>query len=200
MRGDGGISKIFIVDVLAALLLVLLAVAMLESPRARTAPAIETFGAYAVVINWPASRDDDVDLYVRDPAGEVVFFSRETAGIMHLERDDLGLTHDSASGVTVRFNGERVVLRGVVSGEYTVNVHAYLKRSAGPTPVDVRVVRLLGADEVLLRRQVELLENKQELTVMRFTLDHAGELIGTSDLRADLVATTYANLSEASAP
>src|SRR6266498_1835167 len=53
-------------------------------------PTIDTLGYYAVTTMWPDGSNDDVDLYVRDPVGDIVWFNSQDEGLMHLEADDRG--------------------------------------------------------------------------------------------------------------
>src|SRR3954471_524333 len=72
------------IDFLSCLLVVFVAVALTSSR-----PEVKTYGSYAVVMSWPHGAGDDVDLYVRDPRGNICFFARPQVGEMQLEDDDL---------------------------------------------------------------------------------------------------------------
>jgi hypothetical protein len=174
------------IDFLSCLLLV---VYVLVAPSPRP-PTIDTFGQYAVEIRWPPNRRDDVDLYVEDPAGNLVSYSNPDVGLMHLEHDDVGLASDrqvTPRGVAVvRANLERVVLRGVVPGEVTVNVSVYNKASAAPLPVTVTLYRLRGTDRKLLERRLTMTYAWEEATAFRFSLDGRGELAGHNTLSKSL--------------
>jgi hypothetical protein len=187
MSNDSPLAWVAI-DFLCCLLLV---VYTLIATPAKT-PSIDTFGQYAVEVAWPAAQNDDVDTYVQDPAGNLAWFADSDVGLMHLEHDDLGRSSDVlANGrdvAVVNDNEERVVLRGVIPGEVTVNVHAYQKVADGPVPVRVAVYRLRGADRALLRRTVRLAYQGQERTVFRFTLDWAGRLVDHNELEKPLVS------------
>lgn len=188
MNSDSTLAWVAI-DFLSCLLLV---VYTLIAPTP-TAATIDTFGQYAVEITWPAARRDDVDMYVQDPAGNIASYWKADIGLMHLEHDDLGESSDrqrhGAEVATVQDNRERVVLRGVLPGEVTVNVHAFQKAGTTPCPVTVKLYRLRGADRSLLERRVTLTHTNQELTAFRFTLDASGELRGHNQLTKMLVPT-----------
>ena len=54
-------------------------------------PTDVSLSAYIMIIaTWPGEYNDDVDLYVRDPSGEIVFFRNKNNTLMHLDRDDIG--------------------------------------------------------------------------------------------------------------
>jgi hypothetical protein len=92
---------------------------LLINPVARTG-AIDQKAEFLITLTWPDGRQEDVDLYVADPTGNLVWFRRREAGLMHLDRDDLGRGND-----TLRVNGrlfvnpanqEIVSIRGVSIG------------------------------------------------------------------------------------
>lgn len=133
---------------------------------------------YLITMTWPDNHPDDVDFYVEDPGGNVIWYRNLEAGLMSLERDDRGLFKD-----TMVFNGERianplnqenVTLRGIVPGEYVVNVYHYVATGVDPVPVTVKVERLNPMVEVVYYGTLELDHRGQEETVVRFTLDGEG--------------------------
>jgi len=123
--------------------LVIVAVIMMneKDPKKKVT---EAKAEYMIVVEWPHERDDDVDTYVEDPNGKLVFFRRREDGLMHLDRDDVGWRNDriqlpDGTFAEVKLNREVVSLRGIIPGEYVVNVHMYSMRSTDPTPVTIRL-------------------------------------------------------------
>lgn len=182
MNGRRALPLIVVVDFLAAVVLVQQAILARTTIAEAKTPAIPTAGVYAVSIEWAPGSDDDVDLYVQDPAGEICYFGNKTAGPLHLELDDLGVSGTlRASGA----RGERVVLRAAVPGEYVVSTHLY--SGASPARVLVRLWSLTGSDRVLVERRVLLPSQGEERTPFRFRLSRTGTLAGTSRLPKRLV-------------
>jgi hypothetical protein len=190
MSSDSPLAWVAI-DFLSCLLLV---VYTLIAPPPKPA-TIDTLGQYAVEVTWPLGRSDDVDTYVEDPAGNVAWYEHSDVGLMHLEHDDRGVSSDrqrqGAKVVRVRDNRERVVLRGVLPGEVTVNLHAYQKTDTAPCPVSVKLHRLRGDDRMLLERSVNLTHPGQEVTVFRFTLDASGSVLEHNRLTKSLVGALW---------
>lgn len=156
-------------------------------PDEQKEKTVETKGEFVIVVNWPDESDDDVDTYVMDPAGNIAYFSSREVGLMHLERDDLGARNDvvmSPDGqrILVRENEERVIIRGIVPGEYIVNVHMYAKRDSDPTPVRIALIKLEGADREIETREVTLEFNGDEKTVFRFTVNPDNSVTDVNDL------------------
>jgi hypothetical protein len=171
------------IDFLCCLLLV---VYVLVAPPVQ-AQSIETFGRYVIVLAWPDRAHSDVDLWVRDPGHRVVYYAQTRNGLMHLEEDDLGIVSDTISGITVHRNLERVVVKGIVPGEYIVNVHLYNRLDRHPLRAEVTLYRLQGADRKMASRMVTLTRQGQEETAFRFSLSPDGRLTGMSRLPAALV-------------
>ena len=95
---------------------------------------IETKAEFIVTMGWPDNHPDDIDLYVEDPLGNIVWYHEREAGFMVLDRDDRGGANTAITVNGRRFTSpirqETVSIRGIVAGEYTVNVNHYLA-SAG---------------------------------------------------------------------
>jgi len=189
-------GKTLFVDFLMSNLAMLLGLMMLsdvshqaERKRAQEA-ALKTDGVYAVVMEWPNASPDDVDLYVRDPTGRIVYFSARDIGLMHLEHDDQGTTSDRINTpggeVKIERNEERVILRGTIAGEYIVNVHMYNKRSPDPTPVTVSLYKLKGEDTEAVRKERQLKTSGQEATAFRFTVREDGTVSDINELERPL--------------
>jgi hypothetical protein len=188
VRRQRGISQIFVVDFLSALVLLLFALVKLADfdPKHRP-PRIDTYGVYAVTVAWAPDSNDDVDTYVEDPQGEIAYYKNPDAGLMHLEHDDLGRANDSTDGVVVNHNGERVVLRGAIPGEYVVNVHMYARKDPGPARIEVGLYRLRGQDTLMAHRSVTLSRTDEEQTAFRFTLNAVGDVTNKNELPKKLV-------------
>lgn len=152
-------------------------------------------GLYRISIVWDNASDDDVDLYVRDPAGNIAYFQNKANGLMHLERDDRGLYNDmttlpTGEQATVKDNQEHVIIRGTITGEYVVNVHMYRKASANETPVAV-TLRRSRDNAVLTEQHVVLTRIGDEKTAFRFTINESGEVSGTNTLEIRLIGTQH---------
>ena len=112
-------------------------IAVIQMKQTDSVTEVEFDGYVLIVASWPPDYTDDVDLYVEDPTGEVIFFNNKSNKIMHLDRDDQGMIGDETLD-----NREIATIRSPVLGEYIVNVHLYSKREEFPTPVNVKVYSL----------------------------------------------------------
>ena len=136
-------------------------------------------GNVVVELRWPDPIDADVDLWVQGPGDVPVGYSNKGGRLFNLLRDDLGHRGD-VSGL----NYEVAYSRGIVPGEYVVNVHLYRDNSnALPIPVTLVVsVKPSVAESArqILARTIELGREGEERTVFRFRLDERGGLVAGS--------------------
>ena len=162
---------------------------LLINPIAKRAD-IEVKAEFLITVTWPDNLEDDVDTYVEDPAGNLVWFRSREPGLMHLDRDDLGKRNDevvTAAG-TILFpeNREIVTLRGIVPGEYVVNIHMYFKVGQEPVPVTIQIDKI-NPYSVVLRETIELKNKGDEVTVARFSVKSNGDVINVNKLPKKLV-------------
>ncbi len=133
-------------------------------------------GNVVIEINWPNEIDADVDLWVEAPGDRPVGYSNKGGRVFNLLRDDLGQFRDLTD-----VNYEVAYSRGIVEGEYTINLHLYRNKSAIlPVPVTMvaSVKRSNGANlKRLTSAKVELGYTGEEITVIRFALNKAGEIV-----------------------
>ena len=151
------------------------------NPKAQAAVTkdSEPPGNVMVEANWPPDQDADVDLWVQAPGDVPVGYSNKGGAVFNLLRDDLGQQLD-LSGL----NYESSYARGIVPGEYTVNVHLY-RNLAGLALVPVTVVvstkaRSADPSRQVLMTKLELDHEGQERTVFRFKLDENGQVVAGS--------------------
>jgi hypothetical protein len=148
----------------------------LNPPGAKTADDTTPPGNVIVEVRWPDAIDADVDLWVQAPGDVPVGYSNKGGAVFNLLRDDLG-KHADITGL----NYETSYSRGIVPGEYTVNLHLYRNQSKTyPIPATV-VASVKGSSgegtRQLLASKVELASEGEELTVYRFELSDAGQLV-----------------------
>jgi hypothetical protein len=148
------------------------------NPKAAAASAKDTAppGTVMVEANWPPDMDSDVDLWVQAPGDVPVGYSNKGGAVFNLLRDDLGHQLD-LSGL----NYESSYSRGIVPGEYTVNLHLYRNRATNPAvPVTVIISTKPTGDQParqILMSKVELAREGQERTVFRFKLTETGAIV-----------------------
>jgi hypothetical protein len=159
--------------------MVILMLPHLNPPGAKTADDITPPGNVIVEVRWPDEIDADVDLWVQAPGDMPVGYSNKGGAAFNLLRDDLGNRVDVTG-----LNYETSYSRGVLPGEYTVNLHLYRNPSKTyPVPVTVVTSVKRRADlaaRQLLASKVLLVREGEEMTVYRFRLSEAGALVAGS--------------------
>lgn len=157
---------------------------------------LEVKAEFLITSIWPEDSNNDIDLYVQDPSGNLVFFRAREKGLMHLDRDDLGKSNDkfvAADGtvIEVKENREIVSLRGIVPGEYIVGVHMYLRKDTGEsTPVTIKLEKINPVLKTITMHEIKLGPNGDEKTAFRFTLDSAGDVTNITQLEKKLAVPT----------
>jgi hypothetical protein len=163
---------------------------MFMNPEAKSG-IIDPKAEYILTITWEDNSPDDVDVWVEDPEGQILWFRTPEAGLLHLDRDDRGLVNDTITiaGEEVQnpLNQEVVTLRGVVKGEYIVNLHYYASETGTPVDVNVRLVKVNPKLEVVYYGTVNLEKRGDEKTAVRFKIGRDGDVFGINFLPKSLV-------------
>jgi hypothetical protein len=136
-------------------------------------------GSVMIEAHWQGDLDADVDLWVQGPGDVPVGYSNKGGGLFNLLRDDLGQQMDLSEQ-----NYEVSYSRGLLPGEYTVNLHLYRNRSTLQS-IPVKVVTSVKKGPNKVSNQVLVSDTKmdregQERTVFRFRLDEDGGLVQDS--------------------
>ena len=141
------------------------------------------FDAYVMIVaTWPGEYGDDIDLYIKDPQGGLVFFRQKNNKIMHLDRDDMGTIGEFANEEDRFYNNREVVtIRQSVPGEFIINAHVYRKSSYGPVPVTFKVMKIRPFKTVY-DRTIVLDYTGQEKTACRFTVKENGAIENINQL------------------
>lgn len=169
------------------------------NPTKSKAGDVPAKAEYIITLSWPDYDPNDIDTWVRNPAGEVVWFRNREAGLMYLDRDDRGESNSSiivnGRRVVSPFRQEVVTIRGIVPGEYVVNAHYYDSKEtdrsnpkAGqPVDVTLSVVKVNPRAEVVFNGQHRLSKPGEEATLVRFSVSSDGSVGSINTLPAKLV-------------
>ena len=145
---------------------------------------------FIITVSWPQNQPDDIDLWVEDPLGERVSYLQKEAGWLHLDRDDQGNLNDTVmiNGIEVvhPINQEVVTIRGILSGEYVVNLHYYQSQSNTPVKANIKVEKVNPILRLVYIGEMTLDKVDDEKTVLRFELDNKGEIVGMNRLEKTL--------------
>ncbi len=163
---------------------------MFMNPVAKSG-IIDPKAEYILTVTWPDNNPDDIDTYIEDPKGNLIYFKVPAAGLIHLDRDDRGNLNDTITfeGKTVQnpLNQEVMTIRGVVKGEYVVNLHYYASKTGEPVKVNVRLAKVNPALKVVFYDTYTLDKQGAEITALRFSIGNDGEVRDISRLPKRLV-------------
>jgi hypothetical protein len=156
---------------------------------------VDTKAEFIITMGWPDSHPDDIDLYAEDPLGNIVWYHEREAGFMVLDRDDRGGLNNSITvngrKVSSPLRQEIVSIRGIVPGEYTVNVNYYLQSQPATTvPVSVKIEKVNPTVEVVFYDTIMLDHIGQEKTAARFRIAENGNVVDVNHRDKSLIQLT----------
>ncbi len=163
---------------------------MFMNPVARKG-IIDPKAEYIITITWPDNVPDDIDTWMEDPSGNILYFNNQEQGLIHLDRDDRGIVNDTISinGKEIQnpLNQEVVTIRGVVQGEYVLNLHYYASETGNPVKVNVRVAKVNPQLEIVFYDTYVMQKKGDETTALRFVIGADGQISDINRLPKKLV-------------
>ena len=156
---------------------------------------IDPKAEYIITVTWPDNDPNDIDAWVEEPDGNLVWFQTREAGLIHLDRDDRGNINDvlTINGKTIQnpLNQEVVTIRGTVVGEYVVNIFYYASENNKPVSVKVRVDKVNPQLEVIYYDTLTMDKVGDEKTAVRFTIDANGSLVNVNSIEKKLTTRIF---------
>ena len=119
------------------------------------------------------------------------FFKVPSSGLSNLERDDRGTLTDTvidAEGNVISYmeNVEKIAIRGIIPGEYTIAIHMYNKHDSKGT-IKVKMEKMNPYGIVFFQDNITQLELYEERFIKRFTLSDKGEILSLNNLEKQIV-------------
>ncbi len=165
------------------------------NPEAKSGK-IDTKAEFIITTSWPDNHPDDIDAYAEDPVGNIVWYHVRESGFMVLDRDDRGGLNNTivvnGKKITSPIRQETISIRGLVAGEYTVNVNHYLATTGQPVPVSVKVEKVNPAVEVVHYDTLMLDHTGHEKTAVRFRIAENGSVVDVNRREKSLIQLTRA--------
>ena len=144
---------------------------------------IDSKAEFIITMDWPDNHPDDLDLFVQDAVGNIVWYRHREAGFMVLERDDRGGANDfilvNGKKIASPIREEIVTVRGIVPGEYTVNISHFQATTGQPVPATVKVQKLNPTTQVIFDNVISGPDSHIAATKRQrcaSTLDQAGNV------------------------
>jgi uncharacterized protein YfaP (DUF2135 family) len=169
------------------------ALALMAISDADEKKKVDTTSKLLVTLTWRDGSANDVDLSMKIPNDEVIWFRKRQAGFASLDHDNLGLGNTTvldADGNPVVSPGrdEVIYIRQTMPGTYVVNVNLYGQYRDEAEPVNVTLASVDPTYHQLITRQLTLTDKHEEHTAFRFTVDARGNVTST-----DLVEELFIN-------
>ena len=184
------ILDLFLCALLGFACLFALAFTLISETQVLEKTNVKTSAEFLIMVTWDKESPADVDVWVRDPMDNVVCFKNRQNGLMHLDRDDTGKKSDTVifggSEVVVKENREVVSIRGIIPGEYIVNLHLYSDYNTAPVDVEVRLDKI-NPFATEMKKNVTLKSRGDEVTAFRFNVDDDGSVFGINNLSKRVV-------------
>ena len=154
---------------------------------------IDSKAEFIITMDWPDSHPDDLDLFVQDPVGNIAWYRHREAGFLTLDRDDRGGANDfiivNGKKILSPIREEIVTVRGILRGEYTVNVSHFQATTGEPVEATVKVQKLNPTAQVIFDDKVIVNHTGDEKTAVRFKLDAEGKVIDVQRRPKSLLET-----------
>ncbi|CAN5423926.1 hypothetical protein BH11PSE4_BH11PSE4_09920 [soil metagenome] len=184
-----GVMLFKALQVIAFLFFIALLAIKTRDDEGKVDPKLE----FLVTVSWPDKHPDDIDMFVQDPIGNMVWYRRRESGFMVLDRDDRGGLNDfimvNGQKVPSPIRQEIVSIRGIVAGEYTVNIYHFAALTGQPVPVTVKVEKLNPKVQVVYYDTIALDHGGLEKTAVRFAMDKAGAVVDVNRDEKSLLQT-----------
>jgi uncharacterized protein YfaP (DUF2135 family) len=182
-----GVMLFKALQVIAFLFFIALLAIKTKDDEGKVDPKLE----FLITVSWPDKHPDDIDMFVQDPIGNIVWYRRRETGFMVLDRDDRGGLNDfimvNGQKVLSPIRQEIVSVRGIVAGEYIVNIYHFAALTGQPVPVTVKVEKLNPKVQVVHYDTVNVDHGGAETTAVRFIMDKTGNVTEVNHDQTSLV-------------
>jgi hypothetical protein len=154
---------------------------------------IDSKAEFIITMDWPDNHPDDLDLFVQDPLGNIAWYRHREAGFLTLDRDDRGGANDfivvNGRKIPSPIREEIVTVRGVVAGEYTVNISHFQATTGEPVAATVKVQKLNPTAQVVFDDKIVVDHTGDEKTALRFKIDSEGRVVDVTRRPKSLLET-----------
>lgn len=133
---------------------------------------------FVITMTWDKKDQNDMDLWLKDPNGNIIYYKDKQSQAMFLDRDDLGHQNDEIiiNGVKkiIEINQEIISIRAIVPGRWIVAVHFYKRHDKNPEgtpiPVNVQMNKMNPKVKIIFRETKLMRTTWQESTVAIFDM------------------------------
>lgn len=166
--------------------IVLLVIAVLHIVVEQNKADIKVNAEFVITLEWDHDQDNDVDIWIEDPNRLVLWYRDQEVGVMHGDRDDKGWQDDMyINGEIIKINQEIITFRGIVEGEWIINIHLYrvgksVRDKEGST-VKISLIKLNPKASIIFKKEYRMETYWEQITVARFHMTGAGIVLNLTD-------------------
>ena len=149
---------------------------------------------YLVTLDWPDDRNVDLDLWLRNPFGDTIFYLNREASNVSLDRDSRGFTTNQQTleggAVITSDNREIIAVRAIIPGDYLVAVSYYAGTDAktgvgysflppdplAPIDLRVRVEKVNPRMTTVFDQKFHFNQVKEAMNIVAFHVDPGGKV------------------------
>lgn len=153
----------------------LLSLAMISASKKTEEQSLKRDVEYFIRIEWQGDSDNDVDMWLQDPTGDMIGYKDKQRNHMYLERDNLG--NDANLAVPGHINEEVISLLKAVPGWYTMNLHWFERRSDLRNPeIKWSIIKIKPTMQTIASGTTEIKFKGQEVTAFRMRMNKDGNI------------------------
>ena len=133
---------------------------------------------FVATLDWTPGSIDDVDIWARNPNGDIVYYNNRDAGLMTLDRDDTGLDDGvevAGTTITAPIRREVISVRSIMPGQHVFNVMLFSHRSNQAIPVHVEIIKL-NPYSIITDKDLVLHDTGEEHTIASFNVEKDGSV------------------------
>jgi hypothetical protein len=167
---------------------ILLVIAVLHIVVENNKADVEVQAEYVITVTWPKQMNHDVDTWIQDPDGMILWYRSREVGVMHMDRDDRGHFNDDWTMVNGEIvynpNQEIITFRGVKPGEWIINLHLFRKSEVAkelPFVVDFTMIKLNPQADTVFQKRIEFSKYWQQETILRIIMDSNGNIVSLEE-------------------
>jgi len=148
---------------------------------------------FVAILEWPESNTSDLDLWVRNPMNNTIYFRNRDEGLVTLDHDDTGGTYNIVIGpegkkIESSLRREVASIRGIIPGKFIIDTMLYKLDGITPVPAKVQVIKL-NPYQVIAEKNIILKTKGEDQTIVSFNVNPDGSV---SEIDTD----TQYNLSQ----
>ena len=169
---------------LATVILLVIAVSFIITEQNKA--DIKVNAEFVITLEWDHDQDNDIDVWIEDPDGSLLWYRDQKVGVMHGDRDDKGWSDDIyINGEIIKINQEIITFRGIIEGEWIINIHFYRigirPRDKEGSTIKISLIKLNPKATIIFKKEYRMETYWEQITVARFHMTSAGTILELTD-------------------